>query len=101
MKKPLQKVASDQNIPEINRMAVICFMTTFDASSEYWNSNSEVWLKLVGKPATSTRVRIEINFREIAFADAWWGYQGLLSSGLNPYVGGGAAAAGSVFACLR
>lgn len=30
-----------------------------------------------------------------------WGYQGLMSSGLNPWVVGGAAAVGSACACLH
>lgn len=41
------------------------------------------------------------SFGSVVFADAWWGYQGLMSSGLNPWVGGGAAAVGSACACLH
>ena len=97
----LNTVASDVEIPKDHRLALICFMTTFDASRNYWEANYKDWLSLFGKTTVSTRSHFRFNLKEVIFADAWWAYQGLLSSGMNPYVGGGAAAVGSAFTCLK
>lgn len=91
----IKEVALDLDLPELNRQAVICFITTYQASSQYWAEHSSEWAELLNKPQT------RISFGSVALADAWWGYQGLMSSGLNPWVGGGAAAVGSACACLH
>lgn len=91
----IKEVAFDLDLPEINRQAVICFITTYQASSQYWTEHSSEWEELLNKPQT------RVSFASVAFADAWWGYQGLMSSGLNPWVGGGAAAVGSACAFLH
>lgn len=91
----INEIASDLELPEINRQAVICFITTYQASSQYWAEHSSEWMKLVERPTT------RVSLASVAFADAWWGYQGLMSSALNPWVGGGAAAVGSACAFLH
>lgn len=91
----IKEVALDLDLPEINRQAVICFITTYQASSQYWAEHVSEWKELISKPQT------RVSFASVAFADAWWGYQGLMSSGLNPWVGGGAAAVGSACAFLH
>lgn len=91
----IKEVALDLDLPEINRQAVICFITTYQASSQYWTEHSSEWEELLNKPQT------RVSFASVAFADAWWGYQGLMSSGLNLWVGGGAAAVGSACAFLH
>lgn len=91
----IKEVALDLDLPEINRQAVICFITTYQASSQYWAEHVSEWKELISKPQT------RVSFASVAFADAWWGYQGVMSSGLNPWVGGGAAAVGSACAFLH
>jgi len=91
----IKEIASDLELPEINRQAVICFITTYQASSQYWTEHTSEWEKLLDIPQT------RVSWANVAFADAWWGYQGLMSSALNPWVGGGAAAVGSACAFLH
>lgn len=91
----INEIISDLELPEINRQAVICFITTYQASSQYWDEHSSEWEELIERPAT------RVSFASVVFADAWWGYQGLMSSALNPWVGGGAAAVGSACAFLH
>ncbi|EJX01584.1 hypothetical protein EVA_10312 [gut metagenome] len=91
----IKEVALDLDLPELNRQAVICFITTYQASSQYWAEHSSEWEDLLNKSQT------RVSFGSVVFADAWWAYQGLMSSGLNPWVGGGAAAVGSACACLH
>lgn len=67
---------------------MICFITTLKASTEYWDEHLDEWMELFNIPRTR-------GWKEVAFADAWWGYQGMISSGLNPWVGGGTAALAS------
>lgn len=71
------------------KLEIICFMTTYAASTQYWNENLIDWMALTNKPQTRA------SFQNIALADAWWGFQGMLASGLNPVVGGGLAAVAS------
>lgn len=85
----ITKVESDNDIDEDKKLAIICFITTFNASTEYWNKYLGEWFQLIDKP--QTRASIE----NIALADAWWGFQGMLMSGLNPIAGGGMAAVAS------
>lgn len=91
----IKEVALDLELSEVSRQAVICFITTYQASSQYWNEHSSEWDELLNKPQTRATVA------DVAFADAWWGYQGFMSSGLNLWVGGGLAAVGSACAFLN
>lgn len=91
----IKEVTLDLDLPEINKQAVICFITTYQTSSQYWTEHSSEWEGLLNKLQTRA------SFASVAFADAWWGYQGLMCSGLNPWVGGGAAAVGSACAFLH
>lgn len=95
----LESISKDNNLTEIQKKAVICFATTYKASSEYWQQNIDKWEKNL-KNVPSTRA-VRFHWKEVALADAYWGYTGMLSSGLNIWVGGGAAALGSAFACLK
>lgn len=89
----LNNIATDSDISRSNRQALICFITTLKASDNYWDTHLAEWLKAFNIPQTR-------RWKDVTIADAWWGYQGMLSSGLNPWVGGGAAAVGSVVAAL-
>ena len=84
----LDLVDGDTELPEKNKLAVICFITTLKASTEYWDEHLDEWMELFNIPRTR-------GWKEVAFADAWWGYQGMISSGLNPWIGGGTAALAS------
>lgn len=82
------EVSNDTNIPENKRAAVICFITTYQASYLYWRENLLKWD--LGLHKNQTRIDAQ-KVESVLFADAWWGYQGLATSGLNPVVGIGAA----------
>lgn len=73
---------------------MITFITTLQASSEYWEQHLSEWNELFDKPQTRASVK------EVAIADAWREYQGLMSSAFNLLVGGGAVALASVCAAL-
>ncbi len=90
----LKEVDLDTELKKENKQAVITFITTLQASSEYWEQHLGEWNELFNKPQTRASVK------EVAIADAWWGYQGLMSSGLNLLVGGGAAALASACAAF-
>lgn len=90
----IEDVESDYGIDEDRKLAIICFITTLDASTQYWNKHLQEWFKLINRP--QTRASIE----NIALADAWWGFQGMLMSGLNPIAGGGMAAIASAGAAI-
>lgn len=77
----------EEMVISIANMYISKHSSTRTASSE--------WEGLLNKPQTRA------SFASVAFADAWWGYQGLMCSGLNPWVGGGAAAVGSACAFLH
>lgn len=98
--KILEEIANDKKLTYPKKRALICFATTYKASSEYWQQNIEKWKKENAK-IPSTRSSFKFNVREVATADAYWGYTGMLASGLNWMVGAGAAAVGSAFACLK
>lgn len=85
----IKEVETDNELAKDRKLAIICFITTYDASTQYWNENLMDWLELTNKPQTRA------SFQSVAFADAWWGFQGMLASGLNPVVGGGLAAVAS------
>lgn len=87
--KLIKDVEADNELDENRKLAVICFITTYDASTEYWNEHLNEWLELMNKPQTRA------SLSDVAFADAWWGFQGMLMSGLNPIAGGGLAAVAS------
>lgn len=97
----LKEVSNDTTLSIERRQAIICFITTYKASSEYWNTHYEEWEDLTSKNEVPVSKSIHFNWKDVAIADAYWGYTGMLSSGLNPWVGGGAAAVGSAFACLK
>lgn len=100
----LEIIANDNKLTIEKRQAVITFITTYIASAQYWQENYDKWIKLSGDEihANTRASRTHFaNWKEIAFADAYWGYTGLLSSGLNLWVGGGAAAAGSILSALK
>ncbi|MCH5310943.1 MAG: hypothetical protein J1E57_03160 [Prevotella sp.] len=96
----LKDVAYDPELSDIQKQAVICFLTTLKVSLEYWRENINKW-KNSNNVESQTRGHFRFDWKEVAFADAYWGYTGMLSSGMNVYVGGGTAALGSAFACLK
>lgn len=95
--KLLYDISNDNDLQMINKQALICFVTTFEASSMYWQDNLDSWLSVLG--VTKTR-GTHFSWKKAAVSDSFWAYQGLLFSGLNIFVGGGAAAAGSVLGGL-
>lgn len=92
-------VINDNKLSTERKQAIICFITTYEASSKYWQQNIQKWDSNLMNGMTTRSVRF--NWRDVATADAYWGYMGMLSSGLNVWVGGGSAAVGSAFACLK
>lgn len=96
----VQNVAHDSELSENQKFAVICFLTTLEASKEYWEANIDKWI--IGEYGMmKTRARFEFDLKTVIGSDAYWGYTGLLQSGMNVYVGGGAAALGSALSCIR
>lgn len=89
----LNEVSTDSILNVSQKQAVISFIATFDLSSEYWESHYQEWGDIF--KIAETRA-IEATIQDIAFADAWWAYQGAMSSGFNVYVAGGAAALASI-----
>lgn len=85
----LIRVDSDKELSNNRKQAVICFITTFEASTEYWDKHMNEWLELFDK------VQTRASLKQVALADAWWGFQGMLMSGMNPIAGGGMAAVAS------
>lgn len=95
----LKDIINDNKLTISKKKAIICFSTTYNASSEYWQKNIYKWNNNIKKVPVTRAIRF--NWKEVAFADAYWGYTGMLSSGLNVWVGGGAAAVGSALSCLK
>lgn len=93
----LLKASNDEMLQPINKQAVISYITTFAASSEYWNLHIDEWAELFNAEKT----RASFSWRDAAVADAFYGYQTMLMSGFNLYVSGGVAAVGSVLSGLR
>ncbi len=85
----IDELESDEELSYDQKKAVMGFILVYQASSEYWNKNLDLWSEVLNKPQTRA------NASSIAFADAWWGYQALLATGLNPIVGGGMTAVSS------
>lgn len=96
----LNLIISDNSLNDQIKQAIICFIMTYRASYDYWQANGNDWLDLTGVNVTRS-IRFRFNWKDFAFADAWWGYQGMLSSACNIYVGAGSAAVGSAFSCLH
>lgn len=90
----LLEISLDKEIDNTNKQAVICFITTLKASREYWDEHANEWSLMLNMPSS----RAELG--TVAVTDAWWGFQGMLSSGLNPIVGGGTAAVASALAFI-
>lgn len=93
----LQEVSTDPQLQAINKQAVICYITTYVASSEYWQEHYTDWAEILDLTQTRTR----FNWKNAAVADALYGYQGLLFSGFNLMMGGASAAVGSVLSGLE
>ena len=93
----LQEVSTDPQLQAINKQAVICYITTYVASSEYWQEHYTDWAEILDLTLTRTR----FNWKNAAVADALYGYQGLLFSGFNLMMGGASAAVGSVLSGLE
>lgn len=92
----MKKVSYDETLQDEKKQAIICFIATYHASSEYWKQHMEEWTDLVDKETT----RAGFRWRDAALADAFYGYQTMLMSGFNIYISGGIAAAGSVLSGL-
>jgi len=90
------KVSNDETLQTENKQAVICFISTYQASSEYWKQHIDEWMNLLGNNTT----RAGFHWRNAAIADAMFGYQAMLMTGFNIYISGGVAAAGSVLSGL-
>lgn len=73
----LEMVTNDTSLSHSKKEAIICFITTFKASSEYWSNNYSEWLKLTDKATTRS---FKFDWKQVAVADAYWAYTGLLSS---------------------
>lgn len=94
----LQDVLKDNDLDPTKKQAVIAFITTYVSSSQYWQENFDKWHQLNNE---ATRTSHIANWKHIAIADAYYGYMGMLASGLNIWVGGGSAAAGSILSALK
>lgn len=95
-------VLADEELSEENQIRILTFIDIYLDSTLYWSEHADEWADFAEKKRPQTRgLRLEFNLKEFVFADAWWGYQGLLSSGLNAYVGAGSAILGSACSCLR
>ena len=88
----LIEISTDQDL--MNKQAVICFVTVLEASTHYWNSHIEEWQQMLDKPVT------RVNWGTVATFDAWYGYQAMLVSAMNPIVSGGTAAFASGLAAV-
>lgn len=66
----LQKVSTDPQLQAINKQAVICYITTYVASSEYWQEHYTDWAEILDITLTRTR----FNWKNAAVADALYGY---------------------------
>lgn len=51
----LQKVSTDPQLQAINKQAVICYITTYVASSEYWQEHYTDWAEILDITLTRTR----------------------------------------------
>lgn len=92
----LKQVLDDKELDNDKKQAVICFITTYQASSEYWSQNMDDWLDLTGLQKT----RLKWSWRDAVSSDAYWGYTGMLMS-FNLYVAGGVALGGSIMGGLK
>lgn len=88
----LIEISTDQDL--MNKQAVICFVTVLEASTHYWNSHIEEWQQMLDKPVT------RVNWGTVAAFDAWYGYQAMLVSVMNPIVSGGTVAFASGLAAV-
>ena len=88
----LIEISTDQDL--MNKQAVICFVTVLEASTHYWDSHIEEWQQMLDKPVT------RVNWGTVATFDAWYGYQAMLVSVMNPIVSGGTVAFASGLAAV-
>ncbi len=97
------------DLPHQNKEAILNFMTTLEASSEYWEAEGEEWIDFLEKNLPEEELQKftfydkagKIQWKQVAFADAYYGWFGTVSTGGNLIVGAGAAAAGSIFSALN
>ena len=88
----LIEISADQDLK--NKQAVICFVTVLEASTHYWISHIGEWREMLDKPMT------RVNWGTVATFDAWYGYQAMLVTAMNPIVSGGTAAFASGLAAV-
>lgn len=96
-------------LPEQNKEAILNFLSTLEASSEYWEAEGEEWIEFLENNLPDEELQNftffdkkgKIQWKQVAFADAYYGWFGTVSTGGNLIVGAGAAAAGSIFSALN
>lgn len=86
--------ARDSRMTAAQRKGIVCFISTAEDSYHYWNDNALEWERQVSEYTPIISVPA-FRWKMVVFSDAYWGWIGMISSGLNPIVGGGAAVAGS------
>lgn len=96
----------NSNLNEQKTQAALNFYETYEASKTYWSEHGEEWICYIQenvelKPETRASWYEKISWSQVAFSDAYYGWQGTLASGCNVYVGAGSAAAGSIFSALN
>lgn len=97
------------DLPITNKEAILNFMSTLEASSEYWEAEGEEWIEFLENNLPEEELQKfsfydkkgKIQWKQVAFADAYYGWFGTVSTGGNLIVGAGAAAAGSIFSALN
>lgn len=110
--EPLELLMIDveqSELPEQNKEAILNFLSTLEASSEYWEQEGDEWIEFLENNLPEEELQKfsffdkkgKIQWKQIAFADAYYGWFGTVSTGGNLIVGAGAAAAGSIFSALN
>lgn len=90
----------DFRLSRAQKEAIVCFISTAEDSYQYWRDNAAEWEKQQPENGPIS-MRISLRWKNILFADAFWGWTGMIGSGLNPIVGGGAAAAASAISAFN
>lgn len=93
------------NLDEQKTQAALAFYETYEESKSYWKVNKETWINYIqtnvalDEPMTRGRFG-HISWGQVIFADAYYGWYFMVSSGCNIVMGAGGAALGSAFTAL-
>lgn len=95
---PLMSEVENSNLAEINKVAVMNFIATLEASTEYWNEFADDWIAFLSENLSEYELVSRggsIDVGQVAFADAYYAWWGTLGSGMNLAVGACIGAVGS------